>query len=66
MKTFNLLMAIMMALATTAIIVLFIFTTEESNLGWGIITMMSLLGYLTSALYFHNYKEYKKKSASLQ
>jgi len=61
MKRFNLFMAIMMALVTTCIILLFFFSFEESNIGWGFITLISILGYLASALYFYNYKHNTKE-----
>jgi drug/metabolite transporter (DMT)-like permease len=57
MKRFNLFMAIMMALVTTCIILLFFFSFEESEVGWGIVTMVSILGYMASALYFYNHKK---------
>lgn len=59
MKKLNLFMAIMMALITTCIILLFFFFVEESNAGWVVVTMMSVLGYMASGLYFYNYKHSK-------
>ena len=57
MKRFNLFMAILMALVTTFIILWFFFSFEESDFGWGLITMVSILGYMASALYLYNYKK---------
>lgn len=59
MKKLNLFMAIMMALVTTVIILLILFNFEESNLGWGMLEFVSITGYLTSGLYFYNYKKIK-------
>jgi len=59
MKLFNLFVAIIMALITTFIILWFFFTFEESNIGWAIVTMISVLGYMVSGLYFYNYKHSK-------
>jgi drug/metabolite transporter (DMT)-like permease len=61
MKRFNLFMAIMMALITTFIILWILFTFEENNLGWGMLVLVSSIGYLTSALYFYNYKHNTKE-----
>jgi drug/metabolite transporter (DMT)-like permease len=61
MKTLNLFMAILMALVTTCIILLFFFSFEESDFGWGFITLVSILGYLASAWYFYKYKHNTKK-----
>ena len=57
MKRFNLFMAILMATITTFIILWFFFSFEESDFGWGLITMVSILGYMASALYLYNYKK---------
>ena len=56
MKTLNLFMAMFMALATTALILLFFFSFEESDGGWAAVITISILGYLASALYFYKYK----------
>jgi len=61
MKKLNLFMAIIMALVTTCIILLFFFSFEESNIGWAVVTMVSILGYLASGLYFYKYKHNTKK-----
>ena len=61
MKTFNLFMAIMMTLITTVIILWILFTFEENDLGWSMLTFVSFTGYLTSALYFYNHKQNTKK-----
>ena len=53
-------MAIMMALITTFIILWILFTFEESNLGWGMLIFVSIVGYLASALYFYNYRKTKE------
>lgn len=59
MKTLNLFMAILLALITTALIILFFFIVPESNEGWTLVTLLSIIGYLGSALYYHNYKRIK-------
>jgi drug/metabolite transporter (DMT)-like permease len=56
-KAFNLFMAILMATITTFIILWFFFSFEESDFGWGLITMVSILGYMASVLYLYNYKK---------
>jgi drug/metabolite transporter (DMT)-like permease len=56
-KAFNLFMAILMATITTFIILWFFFSFEESDFGWGLITMVSILGYMVSVLYLYNYKK---------
>jgi drug/metabolite transporter (DMT)-like permease len=61
MKTLNLFMAILMAAITTTIILLFFFSFEESDFGWGFITLVSILGYMASALCLYNYKHNTKK-----
>jgi len=61
MKRFNLFMAIMMALITTFIILWILFSFEESNIGWGMLMLVSITGYLASALYIYNYKHNTKK-----
>jgi drug/metabolite transporter (DMT)-like permease len=60
-KAFNLFIAIMMALITTFIILWILYTFEESDLGWGMLILVSITGYLTSALYFYNHKQNTKK-----
>jgi len=57
MKRFNLFMAIMLALITTFIILWILFSFEESNIGWGMLMLVSSIGYLASALYFYNHKK---------
>ena len=54
-------MAIMMALITTFIILWILFSFEESDLGWGMLILVSITGYLASALYFYNHKQNTKK-----
>ena len=54
-------MAILMAAITTTIILLFFFSFEESDFGWGFITLVSILGYMASALYLYNYKHNTKE-----
>jgi drug/metabolite transporter (DMT)-like permease len=61
MKLFNLFMAIMMTLITTTLILWILYTFEESNLGWGMLILVAVTGYLTSALYFYNHKQNTKK-----
>jgi len=64
MKRFNLFMPIFMAilltLITTTLILWILFTFEESNLGWGMLTFVSLVGYMSAALYIHKYKKTKE------
>ena len=60
-KAFNLFIAIMMALITTFIILWILYTFEESDLGWGMLILVSITGYLTSALYFYNHEQNTKK-----
>jgi hypothetical protein len=60
MKRFNLFMAIMMALITTTLILWILYTFEESNLGWSMLTFVSITGYLASAWYFYNHKQNTK------
>ena len=59
-KTLNLFMAILMALITTTLILWILFTFEESNLGWGVLTFVSLVGYMSAALYIYKYKKTKE------
>jgi hypothetical protein len=59
MKRLNLLLAILLAICTTAVIILFFFTISYSKEAAGLVTLISMLGYLGSALYFHNYKQIK-------
>lgn len=61
-KTFNLVMAIMMALITTTLIILLFFTVSYSREAAAMVLLVSFLGYMTSALYYHNYKEIKRGS----
>ena len=61
MKTFNLFMAIMMTLITTVIILWILFTFEENDLGWSMLTFVSIIGYMSAALYIYNYKHNTKK-----
>ena len=61
MKRFNLLIAIIVAIITTFIILWIFYTFEESDLGWGMLILVSITGYLTSALYFYNHKQITKK-----
>jgi drug/metabolite transporter (DMT)-like permease len=61
MKRFNLFMAIMMALITTTLILWILFTFEENDLGWGMLMLVSITGYLASGLYIYNYKHNTKK-----
>ena len=60
MKLFNLFMAIMMALITTTLILWILFTFEESNLGWGMLTFVSSVGYISAALYIYKYRKTKE------
>ena len=57
MKRFNLFMAIMLALITTTLIILFFFTVSYSKEATALVTFVSFLGYMTSALYFYNHKK---------
>lgn len=65
MKIFNLFMAIMMALITTSIILWILYTFEESNIGWSILTFVSSIGYTLAALFVYNYKHNTKKIGQL-
>ena len=53
-------MAIMMALITTTLILWILFTFEESNLGWGMLTFVSSVGYISAALYIYKYRKTKE------
>ena len=57
MKRFKLCMAIMLALITTTLIVLFFFTVSYSKEATALVTFVSFLGYMASALYFYNHKK---------
>ena len=59
MKKLNLFMAIFMALITTTLIVLFFYAVPYSKNAAILVTMLSIMGYLGSALYYHNYKDLK-------
>jgi hypothetical protein len=61
MKIFNLFMAIMMTLITTTLILWILYTFEESNLGWSILTFVSSVGYILAVLFVYNYKHNTKK-----
>jgi hypothetical protein len=61
MKLFNLFMAIMMTLITTTLILWILYTFEESNLGWSMLTFVSSVGYILAALFVYNYKHNTKK-----
>jgi hypothetical protein len=61
MKLFNLFMAIMMTLITTTLILWILYTFEESDLGWSILTFVSCVGYTLAALFVYNYKHNTKK-----
>lgn len=61
MKIFNLFMAIMMALITTFIILWILYTFEENDLGWGMLILVSSVGYTLAALFVYNYKHNTKK-----
>ena len=54
-------MAIMMTLITTVIILWILFTFEENDLGWSMLTFVSFTGYMSAALYIYNYKHNTKK-----
>lgn len=59
MKALNLFMAILLALVTTCIILLYFYTNVESMIGWEIVTLFSILGYLGAYMYYDNYKTKK-------
>jgi hypothetical protein len=54
-------MAIMMTLITTTLILWILYTFEESNLGWSMLTFVSSVGYILAALFVYNYKHNTKK-----
>jgi len=52
-------MAILMALITTTLIVLFFYAVPYSKNAAILVTMLAIMGYLGSALYYKNYKDLK-------
>jgi hypothetical protein len=58
-KAFNLFMAIMMTLITTTLILWILYTFEESNLGWSMLTFVSITGYMSAALYIYRHNTKK-------
>jgi hypothetical protein len=60
MKKLNLFLAILLALVTTCIILLYFCTHVESMIGWEIVTLFSIIGYLGAYGYYDNYKKIKK------
>jgi len=52
-------MAIGLAIVTTCIILLFFYTNIESMIGWEIVTLFSIIGYLGAYAYYDNYKTIK-------
>lgn len=57
MKKLNLLLAILLAILTTIGILLFFYKRQESNLGWAIVMLFSIIGYCGSYIYYENYKD---------
>lgn len=57
MKKLNLFMAISLAIVTTTLIILFFYCIPYSGDAFALVTLLSVMGYLGSALYYHNYKE---------
>lgn len=62
MKRLNLFMAISLAIVTTCIILLFFYTNVESMIGWEIVTLFSIIGYLGAYAYYDNYKQKKNET----
>lgn len=60
MRILLLILSIFMLFATTAIIFLGFALLEPSGVNLFIISMMSLMGYLGSYLYFASYRDYHK------
>lgn len=52
-------MATLLALATTCIILLYFYTNVESMIGWEIVTLFSIVGYLGAYAYYDSYKKIK-------
>lgn len=55
-----LLVSVVLAIVTTFIILLLFATLEVGAVSFGMITMASILGYLSSAAYYYSYKEVKE------
>ena len=63
MKNLTLTMAILLAFATTGIILLSFTVLEVNGNNLGLICMMSAIGYLGSYMYFDTYLDHLKKEA---
>jgi hypothetical protein len=55
-----LLVSVALAIVTTFIILLLFATLEVGAVSFGVITMASILGYMSSALYYYSYKDVRK------
>ena len=63
MKNLTLIMAILLALATTGIILLSFSVLDVNGNNLGLICIISAIGYLSSAMYFDSYLDSLKKEA---
>jgi hypothetical protein len=63
MKNLTLIMAILLAFATTGIILLSFTVLEANGNNLALICMLSVIGYFGSYMYFDSYTEHVKKEA---
>lgn len=63
MKTLTLIMAVLLAIATTAFIIIFPIVVEFNGNSLGLLCIISAVGYLASYAYFDSYTEHVKKEA---
>lgn len=63
MKNLTLIMAILLAFATTGIILLSFTVLEVNGNNLGLICMMSAIGYLGSYMYLDSYLDHVRKDA---
>ena len=66
MKNFTLIMAILLAITTTAMIFLSFTLLEANGNNLALICMFSLIGYFGSYMYFDMYLEYVKEEAFMK
>jgi hypothetical protein len=57
---YYLLVCVAMAIVTTCIIILSFMLLDVSASNLGLISFLSILGYLSSALYYYSYKDVRK------
>jgi hypothetical protein len=60
-KNLNLLFAVLMFLTTMSIILLLVVVLDATKGNLGLLCMVSLIGNISAALYYRNYRDLKRK-----